>query len=50
MNNKTYKPFPAIPPEDKPTDVRLSAAMQRLYDCWSPPGAVSYTHLRAHET
>ena len=38
MNNKTYKPFPAIPPEDKPTDVRLSAAMQRLYDCWSPPG------------
>jgi len=38
MNNKTYKPFPAIPPEDEPTDVKLSAAMQRLYNCWQPPG------------
>jgi len=32
------KPFPAQLPVTKPTERPLSAAMQRLYDVWSPQG------------
>ena len=30
------KPFPALIPEAKPADRKLSIAMQRLYDVWNP--------------
>lgn len=30
------KPFPAKIPMEKPTDIKLSSAMERLYDEWNP--------------